>query len=299
MHERGTIAGAPAVTLANDAVRAVVVPALGGKIASLVHVPSGREWLWQNPVLPHRSPEYDGDFVRDFDTGGWDECFPAIRGDFFPAGPWRGTLIPDHGELWCLPWEVVSARDDALTLRVSGVRFPVVFTRTLRLRPTGLGISYEVENLASEPFPFLWCAHPLVAVRPGMELHIPSAIGAWRIYSGGPFLLDFDPPHVLPEPGAYAIKCFAPVYGGGDVALVDGDRQLRVGFSGKEMTHLGLWLNFGAWAGAPGAQPYYNIGVEPAIGPGDDLDLAMSHLGENGTIPAKGKQQWSLELTLT
>ncbi|MBM3276275.1 MAG: DUF5107 domain-containing protein, partial [Candidatus Sericytochromatia bacterium] len=192
MLQDGTVAGATAFTLANDTVRAVVVPAFGGKIASLVHVPSGREWLWQNPVLPHHSPEYDGNFVRDFDSGGWDECFPAIRGDYFPAGPWRGCRIPDHGELWCLPWDVVTsvgdwrnsapagdplrssrpppgpegawpADADCLTLRVAGVRFPVVFTRTLKLRPCGLTVSYEVENLAPEPFPFLWCAHPLLA----------------------------------------------------------------------------------------------------------------------------------------
>ncbi|MBM3268984.1 MAG: hypothetical protein FJZ01_15200 [Candidatus Sericytochromatia bacterium] len=289
---------APALELANAAVRTVVVPEHGGKLASLEHVPSGRDWLWHNPHLAPRAPAYDGDFVGAHDVGGWDECFPAVRADFYPARPWRGCRIPDHGELWCTPWEITDHGDEHVTLAASGTRFPYRFLRTMRLLPEGLLVSYEAENRSAEAFPFLWCAHPLLAAAPGMALRLPPALGSFRIYSGGPFLYEFDPPRVLPDPGSFAIKCFAPVYGGGTVALVDGDSEFRISYQGADVTHLNLWLNCGAWSGVPGAPPYYNIGIEPGIGPGDDLDLALTHLGEAGVLEPRGKRQWSLEVTL-
>jgi len=41
----------PVVTLDNGILRATVAPTLGGRLWSLVHLPTGRELLYRNPVL--------------------------------------------------------------------------------------------------------------------------------------------------------------------------------------------------------------------------------------------------------
>ena len=112
-------------------------------------------------------------------------------------------------------------------------------------------------------------------------------------------MAEFDPPHILPEPGSFAVKCFAPVYGDGSVAVADGDAEFRLGYKAAEVSHLGLWFNFGTWSGVPGAAPYYNIGLEPSIGAADDLDLALSHLDACGQAPPDSRElAWSLRVSL-
>ena len=59
----------------NDLIRLEVLPECGGKIRSLVDRRTGREWMWRNPNLPQRLPEYAQNFERELDTGGWDELF--------------------------------------------------------------------------------------------------------------------------------------------------------------------------------------------------------------------------------
>lgn len=289
--------GEPALALVGEAGRLIVVPAWGGKIVSLSSTRTGREWLWQNPHLAPRAPVYDGDFVGCFDQGGWDECFPAIRGGFHPAWPWEGTRIPDHGELWGLPWQVEVADEARIRLGVAGVRFPIAFTRELALTSTGFRLEYRAWNPTAFPFPFIWSAHPLLAIEPGMEL---SGIDqTMRVYGGGPFGAPFEVPRALPGPDArVAIKCFGRSPAAGRVEVSAGAERLRMTFSPREITHLGLWLNLGGWSGVPGAPPYYNLGLEPSIGAGDDLDLAVTHLGEYGTIPPRSAIEWSLDLAL-
>ena len=48
--------------------KVVIIPALGGKIASLVL--GGREWLWRNDVIPYATPVDGASYVETGDTGG-------------------------------------------------------------------------------------------------------------------------------------------------------------------------------------------------------------------------------------
>src|SRR5437868_3017339 len=83
-----------------------VVPGVGGRIVSLVHKPSGHEFLWHNPALrlelKPSGAEYDPNFY-----GGIDELLPNDL-----AEPINGVECPDHGELWTTPLhtEVVADR---------------------------------------------------------------------------------------------------------------------------------------------------------------------------------------------
>ena len=84
----------------------------------------------------------------------------------------------------------------------------------------------------------------------------------------------------------------------GFVAVQDPERraELRMHFDPTEITHLGLWLNFGGWSGVPGAPPYYNLGLEPCIGAQDDLAVAYHQFKDVGTLPPNGRRNWQLDL---
>ena len=84
------------------------------------------------------------------------------------------------------------------------------------------------------------------------------------------------------------------------MALQDivGGAELRLQFDPSEVTHMGLWLNYGGWSGVPGAAPYYNVAIEPAIGAQDDLALAVKHYNEYGELPPHGRQAWQVDLLL-
>ncbi|MGD9028338.1 MAG: hypothetical protein PVG25_00825, partial [Anaerolineae bacterium] len=279
--------GLPALRLVDDAVRLTVIPAWGGKVAELFDRRRQREWLFENPALPYRLPEYDTSYVRDFDVGGFDECFPTVGACRYPASPWKGTPLPDHGEVWSIPWRV---QKEGATLHLSahGVRLPYRLEKSIRLIGQGrIRVDYRATNLTPFPMPFLWSSHPLFAIRPGMRLDLP--VDEMTIYSprsapecrgatiAWPYLDNQDLSHV-PEPGAgVAVKLFSPPLAQGWAELCDpaDGASLRFDFDPHLVTHLGLWINYSGWAGVPEANPYFNLGLEPCIGAPDTLDTAV------------------------
>ena len=84
-----------------------------------------------------------------------------------------------------------------------------------------------------------------------------------------------------------------------ETAIIDpsGEHSLAFRFRPDEITHVGLWMNYGAWSGS-GSEPYFNLGLEPCIGGTDALPDAKA-LAEYGLLPAKATCSWTLELLLT
>ena len=87
-----------ALSLENDHTQMLVLPQLGGKIASIRSNVTGTEFLWQDPTRSYRSRIY-GDEYGNYDASGFDECFPSIGACAYPGAPWDRIAIPDHGEL--------------------------------------------------------------------------------------------------------------------------------------------------------------------------------------------------------
>ena len=289
-----------AVALSNDVMRLVVVPELGGKIISLTSRRSGREWLWSNPYLPLRKPPAGASDFGRYDTGGWDEVFPTINPCRVPNTAWGEHMLTDHGELWYRPWRTIAAalvpqEAATLTLAVDNVELPFRFERTLTLE-AGIGpliASYELTNRSDSPLPYLWAAHPLLAVEPGNTIRLPAgtrmtstggtglefagnaALFAWpmaRLASGQ--AIDFS--RVPDRAAKFAMKFFATGMSPGRIELVDKDQHasLQLSLDGVEIPCCGLWLNYGGWSGA-GTSPYFNVGIEPTSSPHDDLSVAL------------------------
>src|SRR6266496_2292641 len=135
-----------AVTVESEALAAQFLPGSGGKLASLVYKPLGLELLVQRPGETYLKQPYDGDYVAG-ECSGFDDMFPTIDACFYQAYPWKGTPIPDHGEVWSLPWDREVDRD-RLHLTTHGVRFPYRLEKWAAMAgPAALQIDYRLTNL--------------------------------------------------------------------------------------------------------------------------------------------------------
>ena len=315
-----SVAGLPAISLSNDEIELVLIPSLGGKISNLRRR-RGREWLWRSTQIPlARPPSRDAVesrratiYVDQADSGGWDECFPTVGASRLPgANP--ELLLPDHGELWFLPWEHhLSEAAGSVTVfgRVKGERLPYEFTREITLdhvEPLA-HFHYHLRHTGTAPFPYIWSSHPLVNVRPGAELMLSgvsrarvaavhgrddlqvNAVTAWPLDGGGDS-------YRYPEPAGWAVKLFADQGPEGVIRITDpGGEFLELRADPREVPQVGIWINCAGWSPA-GKSPYYNSAIEPCIGAPDRLDQAVEEWKLASFLHPGEERSWRLSVVL-
>ena len=295
------------IEIANEFLKLAIVPEAGCKITGLQSVKTGRQWLWANPFLPVAAPVYGASYVEQLDSGGWDEIFPSVAPDHT-----GGLSIPDHGDLAQLPWQVLSQSATRLAAAVTTRFAPVRFTRTLTLEGNRLQADYRMENQGEKSVPYLWCAHPLIALEPGMRIELPQGTtmridGGVGVAAGTSFAWPHAPglPALdrVPDPGQagfapFAGKMFTAQNAVDTVAIAtaDGSEKLRLSWDRQSAPHLGLWLNCRGWSGC-GSAPYFNLGVEPATAPFDALSAAVQD-GSGRLFAPGASAAWSLTVTL-
>jgi hypothetical protein len=127
-------------------------PERGGRITSLRL--DGEELLDQGIGVDQ--PTAEG-FV-EAGAFGWDEMVPNLE----PT-----ALLPDHGEAWRLPWEVLG---DGV-MRCTGRLVPWRLERRISLGDS-VEASYVYTNVGDSPHAGYWCAHPLLRYRADMEISV-------------------------------------------------------------------------------------------------------------------------------
>jgi galactose mutarotase-like enzyme len=272
-----------------------LIPALGGKIASLR---VAAEELLQAPLHPLAPRTRTMDFAAS-DASGWDECLPSVAGCTVEteAGP---AVIPDHGDLWRVPWQVLQASQDSATMRANCFSLPLQLTRSLILTEAASGwrleFLYSLTNLGAYRVPWAWSAHPLFAVEAGDRIVLPDAIqtlrlegsGCNRIGVGGdsvswPVTRQKDGSNTdlslvgCPNTGI-GDKLFAGPFAPAQPAWCALERtriglRLTVRFEPSLTPYLGLWLCYGGWPEEPGAKQFC-VAPEPATAPVDSLRQA-------------------------
>ncbi|MEU2895987.1 DUF5107 domain-containing protein [Streptomyces sp. NPDC001273] len=97
-----------ALVIENDRLRATVLPSLGGRIASLVHKPTGRELLYRNPVFQPANFALNGAWF----SGGIEWNIGATGHTTLSCSPVHAARVPapDGGEMLRL-WEWERLRD--------------------------------------------------------------------------------------------------------------------------------------------------------------------------------------------
>jgi galactose mutarotase-like enzyme len=198
---RSQIDGIGAITLSNDLMSATIVPAVGGRIVSLTHRPTGHEFLWRNgnlrlEALPAGS-EYDPNFY-----GGIDELLPNDLPETV-----AGVDLPDHGELWTtrldsltrhevsiktgssttvqlFPWRVTKeshpvtreVKSFALNLSATLPRSQLRYERWMGLAPDKpeLISAYRITNESDRRQPILWKLHAALNIAPDDRILCPA-----------------------------------------------------------------------------------------------------------------------------
>src|SRR5574338_1404879 len=159
----------PAITLESPLMQVVIIPELGAKIVSLFDKRHQCEWL-VSPMRPLKKAAY-GAIFKDQDMSGWDEMIPTID-----ACTLAGIELPDHGEVWSIPWTVESTQSEA-RLSVSGVAMSYRLTRSAELVADNfLQLNYTLQNTSEAPLPYLWAAHPQFAASAETRIMLPSEV---------------------------------------------------------------------------------------------------------------------------
>ncbi|NII69925.1 hypothetical protein [Microbacterium ulmi] len=260
----------------------MAVDSLGARIASIVHVASGREFLlrtpWADEELAHATASADSSFEwhRRY-AGGWHTLIPhagdAVRID--------GVEHPFHGEAAWRRWRVVEQSAAELRVEVSLRTAPLLLSRRIRVTDDGVRVLQRVRNTSREPVAFSWTEHPALS---------ETVIGprARMSLDGAPVDVAF--PHADASGSAFAEL---PVPGRGDVAIRNPDTgaAVRLRWDAAALPFLYVWQEHRT-PGFPWWGAVDTIGIEPASRPYDGAE------DELGPLVVEGSGELSLEFAL-
>ena len=259
---RTVVAGHEAFVLENPHLRAVVIPALGGRIWSLEDLARGRQWIWHRPGVPLAAQPVGASY-DDVWAGGWEELFPNDA-----PGPFEGRALPDHGEWWATPFAATVVEGDPLQLRMTAetrvVRAACEKTVVLAADAPRLTVRYAIRSLEDAPFHFLFKQHLPVALAPGCRLALPggeamavdpdfgtairtTAPFAWPLAPAGGAPLDL---RAIPDAASrtreflYVRDLPAPWCGVDDP---EAGARLRLRFDAAAFPFTWLFLSYGGW----------------------------------------------------
>jgi hypothetical protein len=301
----------PAITLETPHVRAQFLPSVGGKLCALTSLDCNFDVLVHRPGDAYRLQPYDGVYV-DGECSGFDDMFPTIDACHCADFPWQGTKLPDHGEVWSLPWQH-SIDGERLRMSVHGVRLPYRLEKTAYFADARtLRIDYTLTNLSPFTFDFLWAAHPMLMLDEDSRLLLPDGTRQIAtVFSSngdlGGYGDTFDWPiavtpdgwqrgsgRVAPRAPGRAAKYYikGPLQEGW-CALTYPSRALKLemSFPVDTVQYLGVLPNESGWAGL------YNIFLEPATASFDRPDAARLR-GECSQLPGNSVLTWHLAFSL-
>ncbi|MEP3276697.1 MAG: hypothetical protein ABJN26_27335 [Stappiaceae bacterium] len=289
-----------ALQLANDRIALEILPEFGARVTKLIDRRSGRNWLVEGS--PVGSPAEDAVF-GGAEARGWDECFPTVA----PCSDEiYKRMLRDHGDLWGRPWRC-RADKDAIYSSFDGDVFR--FNREVRLVGNDIELAYKVVNIGSEPMPYLWSQHCLLATGPDDRIAL-EGIGRMTVTGGSladkplkassfhwPFL-SVDVPDlgiISDKTAAFCLKSYAPVTNRATATVTGKEGAISFSWDAEEMSFLGLWLDYGAW---PESDPVHQIAIEPTTAAADDLAGAHRN-GQVRWLNAQKSDSWSIRLTLS
>ncbi len=304
--------GLDAWTLENDALRLTFLPGYACKMASLINKKTGREWLFQSNNDTLRVPEYGASFA-EYDSSGFDEVFPSIDACPYPDGSWHGMPIPDHGEVWAMPWESIHSPDDlAAKAIVQSQTLPYVFSKNIMLRNNEVLFEYRVENTSDEDFKFIWTPHCLLACSPATRLLIPEnltevmtvehsskRLGPWGTRHAYPQTTDvhglkMDLAATEPRTVRNCEKFYFTqpnTAGWCGIEHTDTGEKLIYTYDADKVPYLGVWKTQGGYRGD------YNLALEPCTGVYDDLYVA-SKIRRVAVVGPKSTYEWTFKMTV-
>lgn len=280
-----------------------VAPELGAKILSLKNLETGREWMWRPPGSFRLFRNRLGDSFEHSTLVGADECLPTIT----PC-KWVGRELPDHGEVWSIPWTVDRHVWDQghIKTTVATPVSPFLFERTVRLDENEVRLDYGLKNISRRPELFLWAFHPLLEIVEGDWIALPEDIRSARVESVDG-LLSMPPGSTRPWPkplpdlnltwmdfdpyGAACAKLFVESPSAAIVNSHTGE-SLALRMDVQQNPVLGIWITRGGWHG------YEHAALEPTNAASDSLAEAATKVTSAHILPPEGEKAWMIRLCL-
>ena len=283
-----------------------VLPALGGKIASMRR--DGIELL-QQPLRPYAPRNLTMGFEQS-DASGIDECLPSVAAcDVNTAA--GVAHVPDHGEFWRLPCAVEQLNPASARLTATGSVLPLRFERTLEVEDDALRIDYRLENVGEVKVGYAWSAHPLFAVDAGDRIALPLSVQQVHVEgSGGKRLGAAASIHNWPvtelSDGSAArldvagnvsdnigdkVYARSPAEGWAALERKRAGLRVTVAFDPVASPWLGLWLCYGGWPEGQ-TERQYCVALEPCTAPVDSLAIAIEKGLATTLAPGQVSQWW-------
>lgn len=301
-----------AINIESNLIKAQFLTHIGSKMCSFIYKPINLDLLVHRNSKKYKIEKYDGNYL-DGECSGFDEMFPSVSECYYESFPWQGIRIPDHGELWSVPWEY-EVKDDKLIMAVYGIRFPYRMKKTIHfIEDNILSIRYELINLSNFNFEFIWAAHPMFIVEEGSEILLPDEVEKVLTsfsYSGriGKYGDEHNWPSFKSKKGKeerlnvvrsdsvkdtekYFIKGKMPKgwcalkYNKSNIILI-------LSFPNNIVSYLSVLPNEGGW------NNLYNIFIEPCTSSFDRLDVAKLR-NEYCSVKPRSKINWYLNLTIS
>jgi galactose mutarotase-like enzyme len=303
----------PSVIVENDFLRTEFVPSYGCKVVSVKSKKTNREFLYQAKEKILKIPPYAASF-SDYDSSGYDEVFPSIDRCPYPAsGICEGIIVPDHGEIWAMTWEITEKREYGFTARVKSPKFPYIFERKVEIKDNSVNFEYSVINTSDkETFKFIWALHALLACTPQTELLIPKnlnrimtvehstkTLGKWGTLHNYPKtksvegkIIDMSKTRPAAEGSCEKFYFTSENTEGWCGALHrDTGEKLIYRYDADKIPYLGVWKTQGGYKGD------YNIALEPCSGVYDNLYIA-DKIRKVSQVARRGVYKWRLTMSM-
>ncbi|KIL43996.1 hypothetical protein KP77_29450 [Jeotgalibacillus alimentarius] len=305
----GEFKGLKALILENEALKAVILPDFGGKVASFYDKKADYEWFFQSSLDQLPMPHY-GSAFGEYTPSGYDDMFPGI--DEGPH-PMNNRKVPDHGEVWSMVWDIEEKLDNGVTLQVASPVFPYILRKTITLLDDGLEFRYRAINTGEEPFAYIWAPHALLNMNEHTRIELPPEcdeiisveqhtdhLGPWGTYHPYPITTSEKTKEQLdlsrmepPEAETVEKFYFAKKLESGWCRTVQEDlkRELYYSFDPDKIPYLAIWKTQGGYQGD------YNFALEPCTGMYDDVYVA-NKIDRVAKIPSESEHIWVFTMTV-
>ena len=275
------------IVMESKVLKVKLLPDLGFKMASLIYKPKNMEILFQPTNKKYSIPQY-GDYFEKYDTSGLDEMIPTIDKCVYPEGTYKGNILPDHGDVWSIPWHT-DIKKDTIVGKVKLKSLPLEFHKSLTFETDNVvRVEYKVKNLGNENISYLWALHGLMIfddetkiifpkeAKNILNVHENSVLGSCGERYSFPLVKDIDDNLVdlsylkHYRDGESYKYYFLDDLKVGEVGLHYLDKKVKyiLRYDTKKIPYLGVWVTQGGFKGE------YNCAIEPSNGFYDSVEIA-------------------------
>jgi galactose mutarotase-like enzyme len=283
----------------NDYLKLRILPKLGAKVSSIIYKPQNFEILFQPTENRYSLPRYEDSFEK-YDTSGIDELFPNVEEGKYPFEEHLGKKLPDHGEIWSIPWKC-RIIDKSIVCTVMSIKFQYIFERKIHLKKNFITFEYSVKNIGNKKFRGFWTFHGLLAIDEKSELllnidkiinvHDSKFLGNIGNICAYPIHKGYRVNKFLPKSSKNTEKFFL-LSKIDKAGIILNNGRLKVIYDLKEIPFLGIWKNEG------GFKKEYNCALEPSNGFYDSMEIVKKTGKYMEFLPDK-KIEWKFSIGVT